>query len=107
MNVSEFTECLQWWLSHREDMTPTALSRAAGLDKTAIRQMIALDRSPRIDTAMKIFQVLGVTADQFFAKQDAPDRRHLYALLDKLTDDELALLLAAAQGLAARDHSAD
>ena len=100
--VSEFVDALRWWLDHREGLNPTGLAKAAGLDKTAVRQMIEFDRSPRIDTALKICVALGVTLDQFLARDDDARRTELLRLLDRLTDDELDMLQAAARGIVAR-----
>lgn len=101
-NVSEFVEALRWWLDHREGLSPTGLAKQAGLDKTAIRQIIEFDRSPRIDTAMKICAALGVSLDQFLARDDDARRSELMRLLALLTDDELDMLQAAARGIAER-----
>lgn len=102
--VSEFVDTLKWWLDHKDHLTPTALARDAGLDKTAVRQMIVMERSPRIDTAMKICSALGVSLDQFFARDLGGKRQALVRQLDRLTDDEIELLLSVAREAAAR-HS--
>lgn len=105
--MSEFVDALKWWLETRQDLTPTGISRQAGLDKTAVRQMIVMDRSPRIDTALKICGVFGVTLDQFLARDADARRSELLRLLDRLSDDELAILQAAARGIAEKGQQAD
>lgn len=97
--VSEFSETLEWWLERRDNLTPTAIARQCGLDKTAVRQLIVNGRTPKVDTAQKICAALGVSLDQFFAKDDDGRRRRIARLLDQLHDDEIELLQAAAQGL--------
>jgi transcriptional regulator with XRE-family HTH domain len=103
--MSEFVDALKWWLEVRQDLTPTGISRQAGLDKTAVRQMIVMDRSPRIDTALKICGVFGVTLDQFLARDADARRAELLRLLDQLTDSELEVLQAAARGIADKHRS--
>jgi len=105
--MSEFVETLKWWLEQKDALTPTALARQAGLDKTAVRQMIVMERSPRIDTAAKICAALGVSLDQFFARDFSGQRSSLVRQLDHLTDDEIELLLAVARQAAARHRAED
>lgn len=101
-DMSEFVDTLKWWLENSDDLTPTALARRAGLDKTAVRQMIVMERSPRIDTAMKICAALGVSLDQFFARDPASKRSALMRQLNQLSDGEVELLLAVAREANAR-----
>lgn len=98
-------QTLKWWLDHSQVSNPTALAKAAGLDKTAIRQMIVLERNPRIDTAMKICSALGVSLDQFFARDPSNKRSALVRQLDHLSDDEIELLLSVARETAARHRA--
>jgi transcriptional regulator with XRE-family HTH domain len=102
--MSDFVQNLEWWLDQDKDLTPTALARRAGLDKTAVRQMIVLKRSPRIDTALKICGALGISLDQFFARDRDARRSALVRQLDHLTDDEIELLLSVAREAAARHY---
>jgi len=106
-DMSDFVETLRWWLEHKEEMNPTALARAAGLDKTAVRQIIVMERSPRVDTALKICGALGVSLDQFFARDLGGKRSALVRQLDQLNDDEIELLLAVAREAAARHRAQD
>lgn len=105
--MAEFVQTLKWWLDHSSIGNPTALAKAAGLDKTAVRQMIVLERNPRIDTAMKICAALGVSLDQFFARDLDDKRSALMRQLDHLSDDEIELLLTVARQTAARHRAED
>lgn len=100
--MSEFSETLAWWVDQRPDLTPTAIARACGLDKTAVRQIIVNGRTPKIDTAQKICSVLGVTLDQFYSRDLEGKRRHLERLVASLDDDEIKFLQAAAEGMISR-----
>lgn len=99
LDMNSFVDTLQWWLARRDDLTPTTLARQADLDKTTVRQMIEHDRWPRVDTAIKICAALNVTLDQFFARDDHSHKTELIRLLSLLTDEEIGVLRAAAQGL--------
>jgi len=66
-----------------------------------------VNRSPRIDTAMKICHALGETLDSFLTKGRDPVTAEILFHLDQLSDEERRLLLAAARGLRAVDPEAE
>ena len=60
----------------------------------------------KIDTAQKICKVLGVSLDQFYARDPDAKRQKIARLVDQLEDGEIELLQAAAQGLIDRRRQA-
>lgn len=97
--MRSFTEILSDRIANDPKLSESGLATAAGLDNSTIRQMLKFDRSPRIDTAMKICRALGVTLEDFFAEDANPARSEISMIVNRLSQAELALLLNAARGL--------
>lgn len=102
--MDSFVSILKARIEDDPDLSAAGLAKAAGLDNSTIRQMIARDRSPRIDTALKICRALGVTLEKFMAGGRDPVRAELHFLIDQLSNAEIDLLLNAARGLRAPRH---
>ncbi len=66
-------------------LTEAGLAQSAGLDKTTIRQMIAKDRSPRMETAEKICAALGTTVEEFMAVGRSEEERSIARLVSQLS----------------------
>ena len=65
--MKTFVEILAERIASDPNLTDSGLAGRAGLDNSTIRQMIKLNRSPRIDTALKIVHALGETLESFMA----------------------------------------
>ena len=100
--MSDFVELLRQRIDADPDLTPAGLASRAGIDNSTIRKILnGQNRSPRIDTAMKICAALGTTLEDFMGVKTDPVQREIVRLYVSLTEDERRLLLAAAKGLAA------
>ncbi len=104
--MKEFVQILAERIEADPDLTESGLALRADLDNSTIRQMIKHQRSPRIDTALKICRALGETVESFMSQGQDPVTKEIQLLLQQLTDEERAMLLAAARGLAAQHHEA-
>jgi plasmid maintenance system antidote protein VapI len=104
--MKSFVEILRDRIASDPNLTDAGLAVKAGLDNSTIRQMIANNRSPRIDTAVKICAALGETVESFMAQSRDPAVSELLFHLEQLTPAERDLLLAAARGLRARHPEA-
>jgi transcriptional regulator with XRE-family HTH domain len=106
MKTREFVDILQDRLAADSSLSEARLAVKAGLDNSAIRQMIKFRRHPRIDTAEKICNALGQTLVSFLSEDRDPVMREILFHLQQLTDEERRLLLAAARGLREQGHEA-
>lgn len=104
--MKSFVEILRDRIASDPNLTEAGLAVKAGLDNSTIRQMIAKNRSPRIDTAVKICAALGETVEGFMQQSRDPRTTELLFHLEQLTPEERDLLLAAARGLVARHPAA-
>ena len=100
--MSSFVEILEKRIEQDKSLTQAGLAKAAGLDNSTIRQMIRERRNPRIDTAMKICHALGETVESFMSQSRDPVMSEILQHLERLTDKERQLLLAAVRGIRAQ-----
>lgn len=100
--MKTFVEILRDRIANDPSLTEAGLAVKAGLDNSTIRQMIAQNRSPRIDTAVKICAALGESVESFMEQSRDPVVSEILFHLEQLTPEERDLLLAAARGLRAR-----
>lgn len=105
--MKTFVEILTDRIASTEGLTVSGLAIKAGLDNSTIRQMIALNRSPRIDTAVKICAALGETVEGFMSQSRDPVTSEILFHLEQLDLAERGLLLAAARGLRANHQVAE
>lgn len=104
--MKSFVEILRDRIDNDPNLTVAGLAVKAGLDNSTIRQMISQNRSPRIDTAIKICAALGETVESFMQQSREPAVSEILFHLEQLTPEERDLLLAAARGLRARHQEA-
>ena len=102
MGELTFIERLRRFIEADPDLNPTSLSLRAGLDKTAIRQMLAKSNSPRIETAEKICAAIGTTLTDFMAP-DISDRnpveKRITVITSQLSAEQQLRVLGYAEGL--------
>lgn len=90
---------LQAVIDADENLTISGLAIKAGLDNSAIRQMFAHDRSPRISTMRKICEALGTTLEEFMSNAQTPEEQQIVRLVSRLPAHLRQKLLSYGQGL--------
>lgn len=103
MEQGEFTKRLRARIDADPDLTEAGLATKAGLDNSTVRQLLSgKAKNPRMDTALKICQALGVSLEEFMGAEFDPVQAEILRLLTQLDEPERHALLGAARGLAGK-----
>ncbi|MFC6585913.1 helix-turn-helix transcriptional regulator [Sulfitobacter pacificus] len=106
MTSPTFTERLRAKIDSDPNLTEAGLAKKANLDTSTIRQMLAKNRSPRMNTAEKICRALGTTVEEFMLDSDSKEERDIALLVSRLSLDLRQKLLSYGEGLLdAQDHT--
>lgn len=86
-------------LMKARDLDPTRLAKAAGLNQTAVRDiLIGKSKSPTVKTVGKIATALGVPVSSIFEEAEALDLRSDFLMVfESLSDARKELLLQTAR----------
>lgn len=80
-----FLEGLRQIFEVRPELTPSAVSVAAGLDNSTLRKLLnGSNSSPRIDTAKRIADAMGYSLSDIIAIGEHDNPRLLLGLVEKL-----------------------
>lgn len=104
--MTSFIEILSSYLDEHPEWNEASLATAAGLNNSAVRQMLKFRRNPRIDTIQKICAALGETVESFMARGsgiETPEIQRLFALL---TPEEQAMIKTTVTALVAQRRGA-
>lgn len=99
MEKPTFIELLQDRIEADPELNETALAIKAGLDKSTVRQMIKLNRSPRLKTAQAICEALGTTYEEFMAEALSEEERLIHDLVRRMSPQQRRRLLGFGEGL--------
>ena len=97
--MKTFTEILISRIEADPKLTVAGVAIMAGLDNSTIRRMIEHERNPRIDTAMKICDALGVSIDEFMSESRPGLEVEFLRLAALLSDDERRILGVALKAI--------
>jgi len=107
MNEEEITEPFLLKLKATIDADPNInvsnLAVDAGLSNSAIRLMIAQNKSPTLKTARKICAALGTTLEAFMSQAKTEEEREIVDLASQLPAHLRQKLLGFGQGLLAQE----
>tara|TARA_R110002049_G_scaffold45609_9_gene133011 strand:+ start:2821 stop:3177 length:357 start_codon:yes stop_codon:yes gene_type:complete len=103
MNEEDITEPfllkLQETIAANPDINVSKLAVDAGLSNSAIRLMLAKNKSPTIKTARKICAALGTTLEVFMSQAQSEEEREIVDLASRLPVALRQKLLGYGQGL--------
>jgi DNA-binding phage protein len=109
MNEKEISEPFILKLKAVIDADPSInaskLAVDAGLSNSAIRLMIAQNKSPTLKTARKICEALGTTLEVFMSEASTEEEREIVDLVAQLPANLRQKLLGFGQGLLAQEDN--
>lgn len=97
----KFWQKLQQAIEANPDWTESGLALRAGLSNSAIRQMIANQRDPRMVTAEKICEAMGTSYAVFMSHAQTDEQKEIVHLANKLPPHLLHELLGYGRALVA------
>lgn len=99
MNKKTFPQLLDERIKQDKDLNRTKLAKAAGLDKSTIRQMIEMNKSPRMETAEKICKALGTTVEEFMAQGSTEEEQRIAYLVSQIPAEMRLRVLGFSEAL--------
>lgn len=103
MPERSFIELLRERIDSDPEITASGLAVKAGMDNSAIRQMLKRSKTVKLETAERICAALGTTYEAFMSAGRSEDEERLLRLGRQLSPDALRELLGYGEALIARE----
>lgn len=104
--MADFHQKLEIYLATHPEWNESSLAVAAGLDNSAIRKMLKLRQSPRLDTINKICSVTGEPIETFLSDTTPGQMAEMARLFALLTPQEQEILKGVAHSILSHHQKA-
>lgn len=104
--MADFHQKLAEYIKKHPQWSEASLALAAGLDNSAIRKMLKLRQSPRLETIEKICKVTGEPIETFLSDTSPETMAEIGRLFALLTPQEQEILKGVANSILAQHQKA-